>query len=412
VSPPPVAVIGAGAAGLMAALTAARSGAPVVLLESTRDGGRKILISGGGRCNVLPSVVRSERYVTDSSPNTLRKILLSWPLEEQRAFFEDDLGIPLVLEEESGKLFPAGQKAREVRDALVAAAREAGVQIWFEARVVGLSGSEDGSWRIDIHGAPPLTAGAVVLATGGLSVPATGSDGAGFSMARRLGHTLHPTYPALTPLRAEPHPHAHLAGVSLDVTIRAPGARPRFESSGGFLFTHHGWSGPAVLDISHLASRSLATGHPQELTVQWCPLDRAAWEEKLLARTGALRPLLSQHLPRRLADHLLDEAGIQGDVPLANLRREDRKSLLRSLTEYVLPWTDTEGYRKAEVTGGGIPLSEIHPATMQSRVAPGLFLCGEVLDAFGPIGGFNFLWAWATGRRAGAGAGTAWAGSP
>src|SRR5690606_1420385 len=197
-SRPPVVVVGAGAAGLTAALFAARAGAPVVLVERTADGGRKILISGGGRCNILPSVAAPARYVTDSSPNTLRKLLMAWPLHEQRAFFEHELGMPLEVEPETGKLFPSSHRARDVRDGLVARVREAGARLWFGTRVTdvapcpGGAGAGGGAgpgarWRISLDGAPPLDAAAVILATGGLSVPATGSDGFGLGIARRLG---------------------------------------------------------------------------------------------------------------------------------------------------------------------------------------------------------------------------------
>lgn len=395
-----MAVVGAGAAGLMAALWAARSGADVVLVEGTADGGRKILISGGGRCNVLPSVVAPERYVTDSSPNTLKKMLRSWPLAEQRDFFEADLGIPLALEPESGKLFPASDRARDVRDGLVAAVRRAGARTWFGTRVRGIEG-HDGGWTVLLEGAPPLEAAAVILATGGLSVPATGSDGVGLGVVRGLGHVIHDTYPALTPLTASPSPHAELAGLSLEVTIRAPGAKPRFETTGGLLFTHRGWSGPSVLDASHLAIRGRPDGLRQELEVRWSPVPASQWEDTLRTGAGAVRSSLTPALPRRLADRLLAECHIDGDTRVAQLSKKHRVALVTALTRYRLPWTGDEGYKKAEVTGGGVALSEVHPATLESRKAPGLFLCGEILDAFGPIGGHNFLWAWATGRAAG-----------
>lgn len=408
----PVVVVGAGAAGLMAALFAARAGADVILVERTDDGGRKILISGGGRCNILPSVASPERYVTDSSAHTLRKILISWPLPEQRAFFEAELGMPLVLEEESGKLFPSSHRARDVRDALVARVREAGARIWFGTRVADLhpppeptddpGGPRAPLWRVSLDGAPPVDAEAVILATGGLSVPATGSDGGGLALARRLGHEVHATYPALTPLTATPHPHAALAGVSLEVTLRAPGVRPPFETRGGFLVTHRGWSGPTVLDASHLAIRGRPDGTRQEIVVQWTPRDAAAWEAALSGGGAAtVRSLLAPHLPRRLADHLCGEAAVEPETRLAQLRRDQRRALIGHLCAYPLPWTGDEGYRKAEVTGGGVALSEVDPRTLESRRTPGLFLCGEILDAFGPIGGHNFLWAWSTGRAAG-----------
>jgi predicted Rossmann fold flavoprotein len=403
----PVIVIGAGAAGLMATLFAADGWRRVVLLESTADGGRKILISGGGRCNVLPSSVDPGRYVTASSPNTLRNLLRSWPLDAQRRFFENDLGIPLALEAETGKLFPASNRARDVRDGLVAAARGRGVDVRFRVRVDRLEPLEGGQWGVGLAGGEEIRAAAVVMATGGLSVPATGSDGAGLRLVEALGHTIHPLYPALTPLTARPAVHAHLAGVSLDVTLTAHLERGRFETRGGFLFTHRGYSGPAVLDISHLAVRPRLAGQPrQEIRVAWGGHSPESWDTLLRERSAtSLGAAVRRRLPERLVAALLDEAALDPARPLSQLRRDERSRAVALLGRYPLPWTGDEGYKKAEVTGGGVALSEVDPRTLQSRIRPGLFLCGEMLDAFGPIGGYNFLWAWATGRAAGAGAG-------
>ena len=403
----PIAILGAGAAGLLAAIFAASRGdRRVLLLERTRDGGRKILVSGGGRCNVLPSAVDPGRFVTGSSPNTLRKILSSWPLPEQRRFFEEEAGIPLALEAETGKLFPVSNHSREVRDQLVALAQRRGVEIRFAAVAADLEPpGGDRPWTVCVEGGEAIPASAVIVATGGLSLPGTGSDGAGFGIARRLGHTVHPTYPALTPLTLDPPRYAPLAGISGAVTLRAPGPQRTATAHGGFLFTHRGYSGPAVLDLSHLAVRSrLAGGPPQPFFVQWTELDAAAWDRLLRESPGTAAGLLRRHLPDRLADALLADSGVDGARSLAQLRREERRRLVAALTHHPLPWTGDEGYRKAEVTGGGVALSEIDPRTMESRLHPGLFLCGEILDAFGPIGGYNFLWAWATGRAAGLGA--------
>ena len=404
----PTVVVGAGAAGLLAALFAA--GSPehlrrVVLLERTRDGGRKILVSGGGRCNVLPSAVDPGRFVTDSSPNTLRKILSSWPLPGQRRFFEEEAGIPLVLEPETGKLFPVSNSSRAVRDGLINLARRRGVEIRFDVLVEDLEPPRDGHpWTVRLAGEEAIPAAAVILATGGLSLPGTGSDGTGFAIARRLGHTVHPTYPALTPLTLDPPRYAPLAGISRTVTLRAPGPKRAAMAHDGFLFTHRGYSGPAVLDLSHLAVRSrLAGGPPQPFFVQWTELDAAAWDGLLREGAGTVISLLRRHLPDRLAEALLADAGVDGSRAFAQLRREERRRLVAALAEHPLPWTGDEGYRKAEVTGGGVALSEVDPRTLESRRHPGLFLCGEILDAFGPIGGYNFLWAWATGRAAGLG---------
>ena len=387
----------------MAAVFAARAGAEVVLLERTRKGGKKIVVSGGGRCNVLPSVVDPARFVTGSSPRVLRRILESWPLAEQRAFFERDLGIPLQLEPETGKLFPASNRATDVRDGLVEAARQAGADLRFNTTVTGLAPSAEG-WRVETDGGA-LDARAAILATGGLSVPNTGSDGFGLQAAEALGHRMEPAYPALTPLLADRAPHADLSGVSLDVTVRAPAKPNGIETTGGFLFTHRGYSGPSVLDVSHLTTLSRrAGGDRQPVHVQWSPLDADAWDAALQAPgPGTVLADLRRALPSRLADALLAEADVPADRNRADLRRDERRRLVRVLTEYPLPWTGDEGYKKAEVTGGGVGLGEVDTQTMESRRAAGLFFCGEVLDAFGPIGGYNFFWAWATGRLAGLG---------
>ncbi|MEO8032443.1 MAG: aminoacetone oxidase family FAD-binding enzyme [Gemmatimonadota bacterium] len=400
----PIAVIGAGAAGCLAAISAAERGATVVLLERTSDGGRKILISGGGRCNILPGELREPRFVTDSSPNTLKKMLRNWPLADQRRFFESDLALPLVLEPESGKLFPVSNRARDVRDGLINHARKTGVDLRFGVKVESLKEAANG-WQLELGGGETLTARAVILSTGGLSVPATGSDGWGLGVARALGHTIHSTYAALTPLTAEPAVHADLAGISLPVGLTAAGADRSAGSDGGFLFTHRGYSGPSVLDVSHVLVRARQEGKPAILRVRWGVRDEEFWQIALLARgAGQVNTLLRAELPARLVDRLLVEAGVPGDTSLAQLRKEQRQALIEALVRYPLPVTGDEGYKKAEVTGGGVALAEIDPHTMESRKAPRLYFCGEILDAFGPIGGYNFAWAWATGRAAGIGA--------
>lgn len=404
-----VVVIGAGAAGTMSAIFAAASGAETLLVERTRDGGRKILVSGGGRCNVLPARLDETRFVTDSSPNTLRKIVRGWPLAEQVAFFEREVGIALEEEVESAKLFPVSHRARDVRDGLLALARQRGARLLMDTLVTDLV-PRDGRWDVLLEGAPPIEADAVVVATGGLSVPNTGSDGAGLRMVERLGHGVHPTYAALTPVTAERSPFAELAGVSLRVALTARAEERAATASGGFLFTHRGYSGPSVLDVSHVVVRSRAEGAapPARIMVRWAPHDDAAWESLLRAQGArTVASVVRAELPHRLAAVLLDAAGVDPARLLADLTRDERRRLIETLVRGELPWSGDEGYRKAEVTGGGVRLSEIDPRTMESRVRPGLYLCGEVLDAFGPIGGYNFLWAWATGRAAGLGAGSA-----
>ncbi len=388
----------------MAAIFAARRGAETLLLERTRDGGRKILISGGGRCNVLPMQVDESRFVTDSSPNLLSKMVRAWPLAEQMRFFENDLSIALQPEPESLKLFPASHRARDVRDGLLAHAAARGVQLMMDTTVTGIVPDTAG-WRVDRQAAEPLLADALIVATGGLSVPNTGSDGFGLRALAALGHTMHPTYAALTPITADAAAYNALAGVSLTVTLSARSPERNATATGGFLFTHHGYSGPSVLDVSHVLVRSRAEGDGSaKLLVRWTPMGDAEWTRALKPNgsstaMGALR----SEMPDRLAAVLLAAAGVDAARTLAELRRDERLRLIDILARGPLPWTGDEGYKKAEVTGGGVALSEVDPRTMESRRHKGLFICGEVLDAFGPIGGYNFLWAWATGRAAGLG---------
>src|SRR5688500_14801745 len=290
----------------MAAIFAAKAGADTTLVERTRDGGRKILISGGGRCNVLPAQLDESRFVTDSSPNALRKMLRSWPLDEQVAFFERDLNIPLIVETETAKRFPASHKARDVRDGLLAHASREGVTLLMDTLVTGFAPLLAG-WQVDRAGASSLETDAVIVATGGLSVPNTGSDGAGLGMLAGLGHEMHATYPALTPILADDPAFAALSGVSVPVTLVAKDALRSATATGSFLFTHRGYSGPTVLDVSHVISRSSRENDLRaRLSVRWAALDDAAWEHALRpqgARTviGALRAELPDRLASRLA---------------------------------------------------------------------------------------------------------------
>ena len=422
-SSPTVAVIGAGAAGLVAAAFAAAGGARVTLIERTKDGGRKILISGGGRCNVLPSAIAPDRFVTDSPAHLLRGMLRSWPLHEQRAFFEDELRIPLALEEESGKLFPRSNRAKDVRDALIAFARSRNVAIRFDTTVTDVTPSA-GAFAVETSQGD-LLVDRVVVATGGLSVPATGSDGIGLDIAQRLNHRMIDTYPALTPLVGSDEGHSSLAGVSLTVRLRAKigslaprslgGGGKSIETVGGFLFTHRGYSGPSVLDISHVTSRlpeasAKKDGEKPIIRAQWSTRTAAEWAQALAPRSlgegGSVSAIVARHVPARLGDHLMREAGIPADRRTSSLKRSERLALIDALTAYPLSWSGNEGYKKAEVTGGGVALGEVDPKTLESKRVAGLYLCGEMLDAFGPIGGHNFSWAWATGRAAGIAAGT------
>ena len=392
-----VVIVGAGAAGLVAAWHAAAGARDVVLVERTPNGARKILISGGGRCNILPSSIDASRFVTSSSTHSLRKMLTSWPLPDMREFFEREIGIELRLEEETGKLFPASDSAHEVRERLFESVENRGVDIRMTARVESLK-QDAGGWELGFGGEGSLHATTVLLATGGLSVPGTGSDGIGLRLARQLGHEICETAPALTPLLTDDREFQELAGISLVSELSCGTGKNRLRTRGGFLFTHKGFSGPAILDLAH----RLVADPQTPLHVNWIGRSAADWDSILQSGRGTrVRSGLRTDLPERLVDTLLRRTQVDDDSRMAELSRPQRLELVQLLTDYPLSVVGHEGYAKAEVTSGGIALGEVDPRTMQSRRVSGLHFCGEILDAFGPIGGHNFAWAFATGRLAG-----------
>lgn len=249
-----------------------------------------------------------------------------------------------------------------------------------------------------------LRAKKVVLATGGLSLPKTGSDGFGYRLAESLGHTITPTTPALAPLVLNGDFHSPLSGIShvVEMTVRADGDKP-VRLTGSMLWTHFGVSGPVVLDASRFWHRAKLEGRRVTVQASFFPgKSFEGLEQEFIARVSSspkasLRSILAGTLPGRMAAAILRNVKISESIAMAHLSREDRRRLIRALVEWPLPVVDSRGYDYAEVTAGGVPLTEIDPATMESRTCPGLFLVGEILDVDGRIGGFNFQWAWASG---------------
>jgi len=402
-----VAVVGAGAAGLTAAIFAAQNGARVVALDAAKKLGAKILIAGGGRCNVTHDVVRPDDF--NGNRNAIAKVLRSFPVDETIEWFAG-MGVPLK-REETGKLFPTTDRARTVLDALLDEARSVGVELRTGSRVetvLGPRSSVLGSLHpFSIGG---LSARRVILATGGRSVPKTGSDGHGFAIARSLGHAVTETFPALVPLVVEKaHWVRELSGTSADVelSVRSSTGKVIHRDRGSMLMTHFGVSGPVVLDISRhwIAARR---DDEVSLVVNFLPSETFESVDQLLVDEARKNPratidsALRGSLPARIVE------AIRGPRPeargLTKLSRDQRRQLARDFTQLVLPVSHDRGFDYAEVTAGGVPLSEIDLSTMESRICPGLYLCGEILDVDGRIGGYNFQWAWASGRSAGLGA--------
>ena len=474
-SHPHIAVLGAGAAGLTAAYFAAEPGVRVTLIEKTPEAGKKILISGGTRCNVLPgSVDPATDYFTESSASALRSIFSRWSLDDCRDWISDpnQVGIELAYEEQTNKLFPSSNKAKEVRDRLVAACKRRGVIFMPSTAIMDLQlanynahtskgNSTRPRWECilnntgDTSSKITVTADHVILATGGKSFPTLGTIGTGYEILKRLGHSLHAPYAALTPLLGNHPGGEQLPGLSMytaELSVKQPKIRinirdttncstvlssgddsrtasknsktkPRMQAKRNhqpktltaertaLLLTHRGFSGPSAMDLSHYFSMAEERDAPApKLLISWIKdMDTQAWEKAFTDVGGnggvLVLNILKRHgVPARLADALCVHAGVLPGRTLPELRKEERIRLLEALNAFELQVTGHEGYPKAEVTGGGVPLNELNCATMESKIAPGLHICGELCDVHGRIGGFNFYWAWCSGRLAGLGA--------
>jgi len=396
---PDVIVLGAGAAGLTAAIFAAEQGSKVLVLEKTPMAGRKILMSGGTRCNVLPVEMQPGDYFSASSQNLVNKIFKSWSLDACHRWFENEIGLEMVTEEASNKWFPASNSAREVRDLLVEKAERHGVQFRYNTAVQSLRLLEESMWEVHAKDGSRYRTARVVMATGGLSIPTTGTQGDGHRIMEAFGGSMESTYPALTPLTG-PHPGSeNLAGISLDVKLKVlkEAKVMAISNRSGFLFTHKGYSGPSVLDVSHWYIRDPGV----YLEVDWLGEGAEFWEEQLAPSRMQVYTKVREFLPERLARALMQESGMAIQKNCAEMGKVDRKRLIQLLSAYPLHPRGSEGYAKAEVTGGGVRLEDINTATMEHKSLKGLYLCGEIIDVFGRIGGFNFYWAWVSGRLAG-----------
>jgi predicted Rossmann fold flavoprotein len=405
-----VVIVGAGAAGLATAVMTKRDNPllDVLLVDSPPKPGAKILISGGGRCNVTNTVVTDADFWGGRRP-VIRRILQAFPVAETVEFFQA-LGVPLH-EEPGGKIFPDSNRARDVLDALLTASRVSGVRLESSCRVTAIARHETArSFSLD-SSRGPMTARVVVLATGGRSLPKTGSDGTGYALAASLGHSLVEQTPALAPLLlAADTPfsvHTRLSGVAVDADISVWIDGTVFtRQRGAVLWTHFGVSGPAVLNVSRHWARARCEARDVRLTLNFHPgsdyeHEDAHWRRAAIDRPrSTVRSTLALRLPDAVALTIPGAVDIPVDRILADLTREDRKRLVHALTAWPLPVLDTRGYNFAEVTAGGVALNEIDPASMASRVCPGLFLVGEILDVDGRIGGFNFQWAWSSARVA------------
>jgi predicted Rossmann fold flavoprotein len=399
-----VVIVGAGAAGLAAAVFCARA-APrtrrVLCVDGAKTVGAKILVSGGSRCNVTNRVV-TERDFWGGDARVIRDVLRAFPAPRAVAFFEE-LGIRLH-EEEDGKFFPQSNRARTILDALTTALSTAGAELHVGCRISGIQRvADDNGFVLTSRDGRVYRAAVVVLATGGRSLPKTGSDGTGYEFARVFGHGYVETTPALVPLVVDGSRPTQLAGVAhpAAVTVRSAGATP-VHLTGAMLWTHFGVSGPVILNASRHWLRSQLERREATVTMNVIPGETFASIERWLSEQQRSRPralvrtAIAARVPAAVAEVWTEHAGIDASTTLSHLTREARRRLIHALLEMPLDVRDSRGYNFAEVTAGGIPLNEIEPATMESRLRRGLYLIGEMLDVDGRIGGFNFQWAWSS----------------
>ena len=399
-----VVVIGAGAAGFLAATRAAERGLRTVLLEKNRKPGVKILMSGGTRCNLTQATDR--RGIVEAfgrQGSFLHSALAGLGPEELVALFEAE-GVPTKVEP-TGKIFPISDRAVDVVEALKRMLARSGAELHLDKPVKNIL--RDGEGFVVVTSRGKVSTEKAILTTGGQSYPGCGTTGDGYAWAKQLGHKIVPPRPALVPLLANAAWVHELSGVTVpDAGVRVvegdpSTAKPAATARGSLLFTHFGLSGPVVMDVSRAV-----TARPD--SADWslvCDLVPSLNEQRLSERIAAgkstVLAVLTEWLPRRLAESVLHLSAIPPECHTAELSKKSRHQLMQSLKRLPIPVHGSQGFKKAEVTAGGIDLREVDSKTMQSKLCPNLYLAGEILDLDGPIGGYNFQAAFSTGQLAG-----------
>ncbi len=401
-----VLVIGGGAAGMMAAVAAAGAGVQVTLLERNEKLGKKVYITGKGRCNLtndcdrdtfLKNVVRNPRFLYSALDALSPQDLMEWMAQN---------GCPVVTER-GGRVFPESQKASDVTRAFERAMRRLGVAVRFHARVRGLRIRDGRCVGAALENGADVPADATIVCTGGVSYPSTGSTGDGLAWLEAAGHTIVAPLPSLVGLESPEGWVRGLQGLSLkNVRLTLSRGKKRlFSDVGEMLFTHYGVSGPLVLSASAYAT-GLAL---QELTLLLdlkpgltaAPLDARIRRDVAAAPKKQLGNLLCGLYPARLADAMAALCGLDGTKPAGSLTREERRRLGETTKALPIPLCGLRGMDEAIVTRGGVSVKELDPATLQSRLVPGLYVAGEALDVDALTGGFNLHIAFATGHAAG-----------
>ena len=406
-------VVGGGAAGMMAAAAAGAAGARVTLLEKNEKLGKKIYITGKGRCNLTNAApMREVQAQVVSNPRFLYSAFQAFTNEDTMRFFEA-AGCPLKVER-GDRVFPVSDHASDVIRALEREMQAAGVRVRLHAEVRELLFAGEGEMRavagVVLTSGEELSADAVILATGGISYPATGSTGDGYRLAEAAGMAVTERYPSLVPLiLKEQESCAALQGLSLkNVTVTLKdGKKKVYEGFGEALFTHFGMSGPLLLSASALAGPLLRSKQELELRIDLKPaLTEEQLEQRLLREFDAnknkdLKNILPSLFPQSLISEVLRQSGISGEKKARDITKAERAALRQATKSLRFTATGLRGYNEAVVTKGGVSVRSLSPATLESKTMKGLYLAGELLDLDAMTGGFNLQIAWSTGMLAG-----------
>jgi predicted Rossmann fold flavoprotein len=398
-----IGIVGAGPAGMMAALEAAKRGAQVLLFDTNRMVGRKLLVTGNGRCNLSNEGVAADRYVC-ADPAFLRTALAAFGREELLAALWK-LGV-VTYATPDGWTYPVSDSAPTVVDAFAAGLDQAGVEIHLLTKIGDIQ--PRGGRVILEAGGPGHTyeVDAAVVAPGGKAYPALGSKGELFPVLKRLGHSLIPVRPALAPIRAKVAHFHKLQGVRLDVGLAVYRDDVKLdETVGNLMFTQFGFSGPAAMDMSYLVS--LHEPGTLRLVLNLVPYYLGELRQLLAEKRHEpvpLRVVLGAVLPVKIPPVLLERAGLPVDVTLAEVSNEELDRVVSLMTGISVPAEGTRGFQFSQLSSGGVPVTEVDARTMASRKVRNLYLAGEVMDVIGPCGGYNLQFAFTSGALAGAGA--------
>jgi len=387
---------------MMAGIVAGRRKRKILLIEKGKELGRKLLATGNGRCNLTNEEMGPEHYHAGSR-ELVNAILGRFDGKAARRFFKE-VGLETKVEER-GRVFPACNEARAVRDLLAAELERAGVAVRLHSEVMGIKLQKEGI-IIEQRGEDHL-AQHVLLTTGGLAGPQFGASPAGLEIAKTLGNNILPTSPALVPLELESRWQKQLQGVRMDLEARAMlGDRALFHDTGELLFTPYGISGPLAFQVSRVALE-----HFQKkgfrLEVSFFPGFRTKDMDEELARRWAQHPereagfSFTGWLPARVAPVVLHSAGVDEHRTVKTIKPDDRRRIVETFIHWEMVIKGGRSYKEADAMAGGVETKEVNPQTLESRIRPGLFLAGEILDVVGDWGGYNLQWAWSSGYVAG-----------